>query len=193
MPVFNRPYNQEIRITDVCRFAASLGTRFIRTQVTPRVLRLVVIWSGRCPKCCGVRQRFRTLNVIHTKWRHIRTCDGLSEQATQKVKKVIRLRPLLNEGGHNIPVKQYINYLPERLLSVDSRLQRLVILTSGLKSQRNISKVKLRPRHNRNFCRNVCFQGLTDVPSTDATSQASVALAWVTRRRQPQTRYDFGL
>lgn len=73
----------------------------------------------KVPKCCDIRQRFRTLNVIHAKWQHSRTCDGLSEQATQKVKKVIRLRPLLNEGGHNIPVKQYINYLPERLLFVD--------------------------------------------------------------------------
>ncbi|EIP3426910.1 hypothetical protein LSE82_005844 [Salmonella enterica] len=64
---------------------------------------------------------------------------------------------------------------------------------SALKPQWNISKVKLRPRYNRNFCRNVCFQGLTDVPSEDATSQATVALAWVARRRQSQTRYDFGL
>ncbi len=61
-----------------------------------------------------------------------------------------------------------------------------------LKSQ-CFSNVILRPRYNRNSCRNVCFQELTDVPSKDATFQASVALAWVARGRQSQTRYDFGL
>lgn len=88
MSVFNRPYNQEIRITNVCRFAASLGTRFIRTQVTPRVLSLVVTWSGIYPKYCGVRQRFQTSGETHNTLWHIRTCDGLSEQATQKVKRL---------------------------------------------------------------------------------------------------------
>ncbi len=53
-------------------------------------------------------------------------------------------------------------------------------------------KVVLRPRYNRYLCCNVCFQGLTDVPSEDATSQATVALAWVALRRQSQTRIDFG-
>lgn len=101
MFVFNRPYNQEIRITDVCRFAASLGTRFIRTQVTPRVLSLVVTWSGIHPKYCGVRQRFQTSGETHNTLWHIRTCDGLSEQANQKVKKVIWLRQLLNEGSQH--------------------------------------------------------------------------------------------
>lgn len=101
MSVFNRPYNQEIRITDVCRFAASLGTRFIRTQVTPRVLSLVVTWSGIHPKYCGVRQRFQTSGETHNTLWHIRTCDGLSEQANQKVKKVIQLRQLLNEGSQH--------------------------------------------------------------------------------------------
>lgn len=48
-----------IRDEDVCRFAASLGSRFTRTRVTPRILKRSNASSGRCPKCCDVHQRFR--------------------------------------------------------------------------------------------------------------------------------------
>lgn len=50
------------RIQNVRRFARHFVIVSLE-QSDARMLRLVVAWSGRCPKCCDARQRFKTLNV----------------------------------------------------------------------------------------------------------------------------------
>lgn len=77
---------QRIRAEDVCRFAASLGVRFARTQVTPRILKQSNALSGRCPKCCDVRR---------AKWLAYPYMQSLFEPRALKVIQEIRPQTVL--------------------------------------------------------------------------------------------------